>query len=104
MQNTTATNDDAAVAVVAIVSFGALVYVTLILLVWSHARRALPLYALVLALLLPPLFPFLLLYLVFFTFDPFYLYAPRTIVVQTTAPSSVGRTKHVPQRAGGTHV
>ena len=99
--------DDSTVSLVAIivipVLFVSLFYFAIALMVWPYARPIVPFGLLLLFVFFPPLFPFLLFYLLFvFAFRP--ISANETVVVRgvIVEPSTRGRIRPASTSVVGT--
>ena len=89
---------DVLVGIIVIPLFlGLMIYLATALFVWPYARPIFPFYWLLLFILVPPLFPFLLLYMLFFVLWPIGILPARrrVVVVQDVAveASTRGRVR-----------
>lgn len=77
--------------VVVPVFFGVLLYCALALASWPYARRAVPIWAIVLCIFVPPFFPFLLFYLLLVALAP--LAPPVVVVVDAPTRGRIAPTR-----------
>lgn len=110
MNDTLATHDDTVDVVAWIVVpliLGLLIYATLALFTWPYARARVSPWLLILCILIPPLFPFLLVFVLFTVCFPPVVAVPSDVIVpsQVYVVETRGRVRAPQQgRRGGSSV